>query len=260
MQANSSRQNRLAFNSFPELYDQGRPTFDDDFVQDLMQAAGLAKGDHVLEIGPATGQLTASLLGCGLNVVALEPGEHLAAYLKRQPWASDALQVVVNTFEDFVAEQPFSAIFAANSFHWIDPAISYRKAYELLHPKGALCLIWTFLILADSQLQQRLNQQVFVGELQDFQRQPEQFSDLIHQLMAQGQEELVANSAFQKPLQTKVVTPQLKWRIDDYLAYHRSQANGALITDTVTAQIKQVMNADATLLVDNHIAVTLAQK
>ena len=260
MQANSSRQNRLAFNNFPELYDRGRPTFDHAFVQDLMQMTGLAEGDRVLEIGPATGQLTASLLACGLSVVALEPGAHLAAYLKQQPWSSEALQVVVNTFEDFVADQAFSAIFAANSFHWIDPTISYRKAYELLHPEGALYLIWTFPILADSQLQQRLNQQVFVDELQDFQRQPGQYTDLIYQLMAQGREELVANSAFHKPLQTKMVTQQLEWRIDDYLAYHRSQANGALITGDVAGQVKQTIGAETMLLVNNHIAVTLAQK
>lgn len=260
MKANTSRENRLAFNRFPARYDHGRPTFDLAVVQDLLQRLEVAEDERILEIGPATGQLTAALLACGLRVVAVEPGPQLAAYLQSKSWADQKLHVVCSTFEGFESDEPFAAIVAANSFHWIDPVVGYQKAYELLRPGGRLCLLWTFPILADADLQQRLNEQVFGNDLRDFRRQPEQHMALIRELMAEGRAELVANSRFDQPVEAALLTVTLSWTAEQYIAFQQSQANGGLISAAVAGRIREVLGRGNDVLLDNYIAVTIARK
>ena len=260
MKANIARENYLSFNNFPTRYDQGRPIFDLTLVQNLLQQMDIAENEQILEIGPATGPLTVTLLQCGLNVVAVEPGPQLVSYLQSQPWADEKLQVVCSTFEAFNSEDSFAAIIAANSFHWVDPVVGYQKAYDLLRPDGTLCLLWTFPILADAHLQQQLNDEVFINEAQDFRRQPEEYVALINDSMSQGREELVANSQFDKPLQDDFFNMQLTWSVEQYITFQRSLANGDLISDTVANRIREVLGANNDVLLDNYIAVTLARK
>jgi SAM-dependent methyltransferase len=222
MKTNTSRENRLAFNNFPERYDRGRPTFDRALVKNLLQRMEVIEDEPLLEIGPATGQLTVTLLACGLRVVAVEPGPQLAAYLQAKSWADHRLQVICSTFEDFNSDESFAVIVAANSFHWIDPAVGYQKAYDLLRPNGALCLLWTFPILADADLQQLLNDEVFINDLRDFHRQSDQHVVLIRELMAEGRAELVANSRFDKAVEDDLFTVKLSWSTEQYIAFQRS--------------------------------------
>lgn len=260
MKANTSRENRLAFNNFPARYDQGRLTFDRALIQNLLHQMTIAEHEQVLEIGPATGQLTVILIRNGLSIVAVEPGPQLAAFLQSQSWADDQLQVICSTFEQFDSDTSFAAIFAANSFHWVDPAVGYQKAYDLLRKDGVLCLLWTFPILADPQLQQRLNEEVFFNDLADFHRQFDQHLVLVHELMTQGRTELVANSRFHKPLEDDLYTIQLSWSTEQYIDFQRSQANGHLISDAVANQIRAVLSHRNDLQMDNHVAVTMARK
>ena len=260
MKANTSRENNLAFNNFPERYNQGRPVFDQSLIARLLDQMEIAENSQALEIGPATGQLTAALLQNNLHVTAVEPGPQLASYLQSQPWATEKLQVVCSTFEQFDGSLSYSAIFAANSFHWVDPTIGYQKAYNLLHPNGALYLMWTFPILANQDLQQQLNEEVFVNEVADFRRQPDQHIDLVQDLMTQGRTELMANSPFEQPAQHELITSQLSWSSDQYIDFQRSQANGDLISDTVADQIRAIFADKGDIVIDNHIAITMARK
>lgn len=74
-----------------------------------------------------------------------------------------------------------------------------------------------------------------------------------------GRAELVAQSPFHD-LQAKLVKNQLAWTTDHYISFLRSQANGDLIAEEDAAKISQVLGTKATVLINNHIAVTLAFK
>jgi 16S rRNA (adenine1518-N6/adenine1519-N6)-dimethyltransferase len=50
----------------------------------IVEAAELAEGDRVLEIGPGLGVLTRRLLAAGASVLAVELDQRLAAYLRRE--------------------------------------------------------------------------------------------------------------------------------------------------------------------------------
>jgi SAM-dependent methyltransferase len=132
------------FDEDAELYDRMRPTYPADLVDTLVRVCSLTTGARVLEIGPGTGQLTIALLDRGLRVVALEPGRNLAAVLRRKTADRAAAIVDPSRFEEWpLPAEPFDAVVAATSFHWLDPAVRLTKAADVLRPGGALATITT---------------------------------------------------------------------------------------------------------------------
>jgi SAM-dependent methyltransferase len=58
--------------------------------------------------------------------------------------------VLVGRFEEIeLAPGSFDLVVAATSFHWLDPAVAYRRAAEVLRPHGALGLLWNLHVDAD---------------------------------------------------------------------------------------------------------------
>ena len=76
--------------------------------------------------------------------MALEPGPELAAVARRVLVGQGDIDVMVSSFEQFEAETPaFDLVFAATSWHWLDPRVAYRRAAELLRPSGWLAIVAT---------------------------------------------------------------------------------------------------------------------
>jgi SAM-dependent methyltransferase len=137
-----SRALATAFDDVAADYDRHRPTYPDELVDRACQIAGIGSGDRVLELGCGTGQLTRSLVARGLEVSAVEPGRQLVALAERNLQGRGLVEFVNARFED--AQLPrhhFRAAFAAASFHWIDPDVSWEKAARALAPGGTLALI-----------------------------------------------------------------------------------------------------------------------
>ncbi|GAB2606502.1 methyltransferase type 11 [Paractinoplanes abujensis] len=126
------------FNDVPELYDRVRPGYPGALFDDLAALAGLHAGSPVLEVGAGTGQATRPLLDRGYAVTALEPGPDMAALAR----ANTGAEVAESTFEQWEAgSQRFDAVVAASSWHWVDPAVGWRKAHDVLRPGGRLALL-----------------------------------------------------------------------------------------------------------------------
>jgi len=73
----SQRRHGAVFNRVAAEYQRSRPAYPEELVERACELAGLRRGDHVLEIGCGTGQLTRSLVARGLRVTAVEPGDQL---------------------------------------------------------------------------------------------------------------------------------------------------------------------------------------
>ncbi len=145
--AAAARSYGKVFNTVAAEYDRHRPAYPGELIADACEFAGLAAGDPVLELGCGTGQLTRSLLTPGLNVTAVEPGERLIALaVENLAGAGDGTVEFVNArLEE--AELPrgvFKAAFAAASFHWIDPDVSWRLVADALAPGGTFVLLQYF--------------------------------------------------------------------------------------------------------------------
>jgi SAM-dependent methyltransferase len=135
---------RWTFDSAADLYDAARPSYPSELFDDLIELAGLEPGDRLLEIGCATGKATRSLLDRGFSIVCVEMGAELAAQARRN-LAGLPAEIHVAQFEAWQAEpERFDLVYAATAWHWLDPAIRYRKAHQLLRPSGHLAF-WSAL-------------------------------------------------------------------------------------------------------------------
>ena len=105
----------------------------------LLAVADLRPERHsLLEIGCATGKATLPLAQRGMRITRLEPGPALAG-VARLTLAAYDVEIVTTRFEDWDAGgQRFDLVFAATSWHWIDPAVRYQRAAAVLEPTGHL--------------------------------------------------------------------------------------------------------------------------
>jgi SAM-dependent methyltransferase len=149
----TTKQQRLAFDAVPEIYDRVRPSFPDALFVELFSYIGLPSREiHAVEFGPGTGQATQHLLQRGVSVTAVEIGPHLAAFLGNK-FASfgDQLDVINTSFEDYdPADARFDLVLSANAWHWFDPSIRLSKIHELLKPNGSLALLNNNQITSDA--------------------------------------------------------------------------------------------------------------
>jgi SAM-dependent methyltransferase len=129
------------FNEVPEVYDRVRPAYPDELFADLAAITGLESGSPVLEVGCGTGQATRSLAALGYAVTAVEAGPDMAALARQRLAAFRNVAVENSRFEDWDdAGRRFDVLVAAASWHWVDPAVRWRRAHDVLRPGGWLAL------------------------------------------------------------------------------------------------------------------------
>ncbi len=131
---------RNTFDSAAELYQEARPEYPEALYDALIATAGLSAGDRILEVGCATGKATLPLARRGFRMTCIELGPALASTARRNLAAFPQVEVVASAFETWEppAVEPFALVFAATAWHWLDPAIRVRRAWELLRPGGHL--------------------------------------------------------------------------------------------------------------------------
>ncbi|MGW3109761.1 class I SAM-dependent methyltransferase [Streptomyces sp. NPDC001100] len=130
-----------SFNAAAAQYAENRPSYPPALFDAIEELAGhpLA-GARVADVGAGTGIATALLHARGADVIAIEPGEGMAAQFRRSlPDVSlvrgtgDALPLTDNC-ADFLTY--------AQAWHWTDTTKSVPEALRVLRPGGALALWW----------------------------------------------------------------------------------------------------------------------
>ena len=130
------------FNEVPELYDRVRPAYPDELFADLVAITGMDRWSPVLEVGCGTGQATRSLGALGYPVTAIEPGAGMAALARQRLAAFGNVEVENSAFEEWDdGGRRFDVLVAASAWHWVDPSIGWRRAHDVLHPRGWMALL-----------------------------------------------------------------------------------------------------------------------
>ncbi len=117
-----------------------RPDYPEALFDDLIALTGLTPGDHLLEVGCATGKATRPLARRGFQITCIELGAELAA-VARENLAGWQVEVVQGQFEEWPPREPYGLVYAATAWHWIDPGLRYPRAWQALRPGGHLA-IW----------------------------------------------------------------------------------------------------------------------
>ncbi|CAM3858618.1 class I SAM-dependent methyltransferase [Kibdelosporangium persicum] len=126
----------LVFGVDPAHYDQHRPAVPELAANWLLPAdCGV-----VVDVGAGTGHLTRILLGRVPEVIAIDPDEHMCAWLReRFPDAS----VRVGSSEDLPVPTAYAdAVLTSNAWHWFDPGKAGAEAARCLKPGGVLGVSW----------------------------------------------------------------------------------------------------------------------
>lgn len=141
----TARRYGTVFDEIAAEYDRHRPVYPDELVDQACQVAGIGNGDHVLEIGCGSGQLTRGLVARGLRVTAVEPGTNLMALARQYLAGAGEVEFVNARLEDApLPRERFQAVFSASAFHWADPEVSWQKVADVLVPGGTLALVQYF--------------------------------------------------------------------------------------------------------------------
>jgi SAM-dependent methyltransferase len=133
---------RATFDSAAHLYHQARPGYPEELYAELIRLTSLRRGARLLEAGCGTGKATIPLARRGYRITCVELGAELAAGARRNLAAFGDVQVARAAFETWqpAAGTSFDLVYAATAWRWVDPAVRYRRAWELLRPGGHLAL------------------------------------------------------------------------------------------------------------------------
>jgi len=133
---------KRTFDQDAELYHKARPDYPEQLFDDLFAPGGLGHDAAVLELGCGTGQATRHLARRGCRVVCVELGENLAEVARRNLERFPHVEVITSAFESWEPrESLFDMVFAASSWHWLDPQVRYAKAARVLKPAGILAIV-----------------------------------------------------------------------------------------------------------------------
>ena len=131
---------RTTFDSAALLYHRARPDYPAELFDELVRLAELAPGARLLEVGCGTGKATVPLARRGFAITCVEMGPELAAQARHNMAGFASVEIVRAAFEAWRprAGRGYDLVFAATSWHWIDPGLRYRRAWDLLRAGGHL--------------------------------------------------------------------------------------------------------------------------
>lgn len=134
---------RVLFDTVADEYDELRPSYPAQLVDDVVELSGLAAHERILEIGAGTGQATQIFAERGLNLTSLELGPNLAERARRNLEGFPNATVLNVALEEWqVEEGAFKAVISGSAFHWIPPEVGFPICARALVSAGSLALFW----------------------------------------------------------------------------------------------------------------------
>ncbi|MEV0850506.1 class I SAM-dependent methyltransferase [Streptomyces sp. NPDC049954] len=154
-----------SFNAVAASYAANRPSYPAALLDAVEELSGRPlAGARVVDVGAGTGIATRLLRERGARVLAVEPGEGMAAELRR---GLPEVPVVRGDGDALpLAGAGADLITYAQSWHWTQPERSVPEALRVLRPGGALAAWWNvsdagvpWIAAQDARLRERFGPQ-----------------------------------------------------------------------------------------------------
>ncbi|NET30554.1 MAG: class I SAM-dependent methyltransferase [Cyanothece sp. SIO1E1] len=195
-------------------YNQVRPHYPPNLIQQVVEATQLSTAAKILEIGCGPATATVALAQFGFSMVCLEPNPdfYQLAQQNCQPYPQVKIQNI--SFEEWPLEvEQFDAVLAASSFHWIPATIGYAKAANALRENGHLILLWNKQLQPSYEVYQSLSE-IYQAHapLLDRYEDKETQAKILQEL---GQ--IILDSGQFKDLVAGHVVSEVTYTVDEYL-------------------------------------------
>nr|WSY52758.1 methyltransferase domain-containing protein [Streptomyces sp. NBC_00886] len=137
----SSASRAHSFNAAAAQYAENRPSYPPALFDAIEELAGHPlTGARVADIGAGTGIATALLHARGAEVIAIEPGDGMAAQFRRTLPEVPIVRGNGNALP--LTDHSVDFLTYAQAWHWTDQAQSVPETFRVLRPGGALALWW----------------------------------------------------------------------------------------------------------------------
>jgi SAM-dependent methyltransferase len=146
-----------SFDRVATQYHHVRPGYPEVVFDRIAAYANLDAASHLLELGTGTGKATLPFAQRGFSVVGLEPGEDLVRVARTVLAGFPRVQIHCTTFEGWSSSPAaFDLVFAAQSFHWLDPNGRLARIAFALRRPGAVAIFGNSATTAGDPLHERL--------------------------------------------------------------------------------------------------------
>ena len=150
---------RITFDRVAELYDEVRPGYPEELVEDVLALSGIPPDGRILEVGCGPGTATVAFARRGYHMDCVELGPRLAALAFENCRAYPKVRVHNSSFEEWPLEAgAYDLVISAEAFHWIPPEVAYPRAARALNEAGSLALFWILYQDPDTEIFRAIDQ------------------------------------------------------------------------------------------------------
>jgi SAM-dependent methyltransferase len=134
---------RFSFDEASHEYDEARPGYPDEIIEDIIHITNIPNGGKILEVGCGTGQATIPFAKRGYMMLCLDIGKELVEIAREKCKTYANVEIHNVSFEDWETERgAFDLLISATAFHWVPQEIGYSKAATVLKDTGFIALFW----------------------------------------------------------------------------------------------------------------------
>jgi ubiquinone/menaquinone biosynthesis C-methylase UbiE len=138
-----SEQRKTWYGNVAQTYDRVRPKYTQEFLERVVEVAGIPRAGNILEVGCGPGTATISLATMGFSMVSLEPNIEACKIARQNSTIYPNVEIINTNFEEWEPiDRSFDALVAATSWHWVSPKSKHLKAASALKTGGSLILLW----------------------------------------------------------------------------------------------------------------------
>ncbi len=139
-EAEDRRRHGSSFGAAAAAYAEHRPSYAEAAVRWALEPVRDGRPVRAVDIGAGTGKLTATLVGLGTDVTAVEPDPQMLAELRR---AMPAVRSVPGRAEELpLPDASVDAVLAGQAMHWFDMDRAMPEIARVLRPGGVLAGLW----------------------------------------------------------------------------------------------------------------------
>jgi len=129
-----------SFGAAAAAYAEHRPGYAEAAVRWALEPVRDGRPARVADVGAGTGKLTATLVGLGAEVTAVEPDPQMLAELRRT--MPEARSVPGSAEEIPLHDASLDAVLAGQAMHWFDMDRALPEIARVLRPGGVLAGLW----------------------------------------------------------------------------------------------------------------------